>query len=875
MRTLDVVDEILWRRAGLVSPERLEPGPAPAGAGLSRAAALEFAAVGVVPSTRLEQRLAGLSAADLAALTTALCAFTLAARGGDVAHVPLFRRFPHDVPADTTALWWQKVLSHYLQEEGAACLFCGALSTTHVLSPCAHVVCDRCFDGSSYSACPICEHHVDASAPFFREAPPRDAAAVEEVRLRRVDVGHGLDTDAAAIVKALAARTQALSPTDRDDLTALVKACGARVLPWLPVTIPVKENVAHVFGTLFSQLPADAVLAAARPHLGSATDVLRLIAVMSGADPALQGETRHQLVDLKVPAIAARFPAVLVRQLAEATTPERAAAMTAATTHRVTVPTVVKRFKVAKLSRPLRRALLALLEGMGGERLIEDMRRHRSYWVWLGEFLHPHEYADRFPAVARAFHVVRQRAPDGTPAPTTSTFNQNAERLVNDGDVVRLTRLLATRPGELARRFDATLRRCASDDERRGLLAALEAHVDALPTPLLLTLRTSLATRTQPLPVRLFFPKGQVGKAVSAPDTRPLLSADVVAPAVAALDAALLRRFACKPAFDRAIVDDQIADVIVPFNERTASRAAVALPRGSRLPIPDGKTLRLFLHWCQPEVGGRTTDIDLSVGFYDDAWQHVGVCSYYQLQHVVDGRTVARSSGDLRDAPFPDGASEFVDVDLDAARAARHRYAVMVVNNYAGMPFSQLERGFAGLMLRDDVGGAHFDPRTVALRFSLSGENGVFLPLVVDLAQRTLHWLDVYATGQFLFNNVATSNRAIRRIGPEMLASFGSGVRPSMLDLALLHAAARCRRVERRTRDGGVAAFVRRNDETAAAFLSRLRAGAADEAAAHDDDAPVFAALMHGDLVVPAGSRVWALLPEATTATVAASDLLA
>lgn len=860
-----VVDEILWRRSGVVSPERLEPGVVPAGVDLARAAALELAAVGVVPSTGLEERLARLATTDLERLLRWAVDASLQARGGDVRHEPLFRTFPDGIPTDTRALWWQKVLSQFIQREGAPCLFCGATATTQVLSPCAHVVCDRCFDGRAYSACPVCEHHVDRDAPFFLEAPAR-GDAVERVRLRRVDVGAGLDVDTAALLRSLCSRTQALLPTDRDDLTALVKAVGARALPWLPTTIPVKENIALVFGTLFSLLPADAVLDAARPHLGSATDVLRLIAVMSGADPALQGETRHQLFDVKVPSVAARFTGAIARLLAGA--PATAA------THRVTVPTVVKRFKMVRLSRPLRRAILALLEGMGEARLVEDMRRHRSYWVWVGEFLHPHEYANRFPAVSRAFHVVRKRAPDGTPAPGSSTFNQAAERLVRDGDVARLTRLLATRPGELARRFDATLRRCADDDERRLVLDTLAAHVDALPTPLLLTLRASLATRTRPLPVRLFFPKGQVGRCVSAADRRPPLATDVVAPAVAALDEALLRRFAAKPALARAVVDDQLADIIVPFNERTASRAAVALPRGSRLPLSDGKTLRLFLHWCQPEVGGHATDIDLSVGFYDDAWNHVGLCSYSQLQHVAAGRVIARSSGDLRDAPFPDGASEFVDVDVDAARAAGHRYAVMVVNNYAGMPFSLLERGFAGLMLRDDVGGAHFDPRTVALRFSLSGENGVFLPLVVDLQTPTLHWLDVYSTGRFLFNNVQTSNRAIRRIGPEMLASFGSGARPTMLDLALLHAAARCRRVERRARDGRVVAFVRRDDETAASFRRRLREGAPDETGPHDDGGPVFAALLHGDLAVPAGSVVWALLPEAMTSTVTASDLL-
>jgi hypothetical protein len=47
----------------------------------------------------------------------------------------------------------------------------------------------------------------------------------------------------------------------------------------------------------------------------------------------------------------------------------------------VSVPLKVRRFKVAKLSRALRRTLLDLLEGMEEERLLEDLQRHRSYWV--------------------------------------------------------------------------------------------------------------------------------------------------------------------------------------------------------------------------------------------------------------------------------------------------------------------------------------------------------------------------------------------------------------------------------------------------------------------------------------------------------------
>jgi hypothetical protein len=281
---------------------------------------------------------------------------------------------------------------------------------------------------------------------------------------------------------------------------------------------------------------------------------------------------------------------------------------------------------------------------------------------------------------------------------------------------------------------------------------------------------------------------------------------------------------------------------------------------------------RLFLHWCEP-AGGRPTDIDLSIGFYDDTWQHVGVCSYYQLTcDGPDGTRAATSSGDLRAAPFPDGATELVDLHRDTARAAGFRYAVMVVNAYAGLPFDQLDRALAGLMLRDDVGGWQFDPRTVELAFELRGSNGTFVPLVFDLVAGRLHWLDAYARGGVELNNVANASHDIRRLCPDLIAYFASGVRPSMLDLARLHAAARCRRVL--VRDGAaIRAVVRGPDESASGFLARI--GGGEPAALPAGDAPVFAALLRGDLELPAGSTTYALFRERVTAPLAASDLLA
>jgi hypothetical protein len=225
--------------------------------------------------------------------------------------------------------------------------------------------------------------------------------------------------------------------------------------------------------------------------------------------------------------------------------------------------------------------------------------------------------------------------------------------------------------------------------------------------------------------------------------------------------------------------------------------------------------------------------------------------------------------------PWPDGATEFVDLHRDAARAAGIRYAVMVVNNYAGMPFSRLARGFAGIMQRDDAHGSHFNPRTVALRFALQGENGVFMPLVLDVVEDRLHWLDVHARGQFALNNVANAKRAISTICPGLMTYFASGTRASVSDIALLHAAARCDHVVIR---GAVSrTFARRTGEQDDAFLARLRAGHHDPEStppSTPEQAPVFAILADGDLDLPEASPVYALFPGRSRSNLSASDLL-
>ena len=861
---LDSTRAALLARRGLLFLE--DAGDQP-NQNLADAAALELAELGYVLSTRLHQRMAQAPIRELTDLRKWTWSVLSSQVGADQRHTPLFRRFPEGIPDDTFELWLKRVAVHFLQAEDQNCLFCRRTGTTHLLRPCQHVVCDHCFDGSNYSACPVCGHQVDSPSPFFQfsEFEIRELPR-ETVRFKMLDLGGELDSEARALFVSLCERRQALSPDDKDVLELLLDDYRDQVLQWLPESIPVRENIAAIFGTLTRTCNPDDVLPVAQLHMTTATDVLRFVASYSGADPSLQPETGYRTAERMEP--PGRFWTWIAGVL-HASPPQPRLV----TYH---VPQKKNRFPVAKLPRPLRRMLLGVLENLEPELLAEDMLRHRSLWVWIGEFLHPHEYRKRFPNVAGAFAIVRKKTPDGTPAPAFQSFSGRVEAAANSGDARRMAEILLERPGELARRFDHALRVAGNDsDASARVVSAFTDSVPRFSTPVLLTLWSYLPTRLRKSDDRVFWPKGQVSTGVSAPETRPLLPRRAVEPAVRAVEDELLRRFAEKPAFDSCIIDSALKDIIVPFNERTASRSAISLPRGSAIPVPPGKIARLFMHWCEPKTGGSTTDLDLSVALYDEKWEYKGVCSYYELKYGSNNNPIAVSSGDILSAPYPDGSSEFIDLDRQRAIENGIRYAVMVVTSYGGMPFGLLDRAYAGLMLREDRGGSHFDPRTVELKFAMTGPNGIYMPLVFDLQQGTLHWLDAYSKGQFQYNNVKSSNSSIRHINPLLLEYFASGARTSMYRLAVLHAAARGQKVIIRGQD--TAMYVRRSGESAHDFFTRITSGTPDETgveASATVSGTTFAALYRGDIDLPEGTTCYALFRERVTPTITASDLI-
>ena len=120
---------------------------------------------------------------------------------------------------------------------------------------------------------------------------------------------------------------------------------------WLPDDIPVRETRAVALAALVTDHPGLLDVLAE-----TATDVLRLLYVLMDADPSL------------------RTPPV----------------------RRLSAPRVTRRTILARLNR------------IPFEHLVEDLHRHPRAWKRIAENLHPFEHAAAYPVTALAFAILRK-----------------------------------------------------------------------------------------------------------------------------------------------------------------------------------------------------------------------------------------------------------------------------------------------------------------------------------------------------------------------------------------------------------------------------------------------------------------------------------
>ena len=422
-------------------------------------------------------------------------------------------------------------------------------------------------------------------------------------------------------------------------------------------------------------------------------------------------------------------------------------------------------------SRAQRRRLLGLLDAVGqvqdSRDSAEEMARRCERWKRLARHLRPGDYARRFPRAAALLHQVASEDAE-------AGFTSRLEEALARRDVEGALRLLTTRPGVFARRLNHLLRLCADDAARERVVAEFARVAPEVSLPVLVRLWEYFSSPgPDALPWRVVAIKAATGtKTTLIPSTRRPGPAD--AAVVRAVEEALRqRRRLGRIAVDQGLYGGYTA----PVGLRSASPGMRTAGRGTRLPLPEGETIRFFLHWCDlpeapPEAPGpagpaatadRDTrvDLDLSAFFVSEDFTRTEQIAYYNLRS-----TAAVHSGDLTSAP--DGAAEFIDVTLAEALRQGWRYVVMTVHSFSHHRLSEVPECWAGAMARgaDPQSGEVFEASTVMQRLDLVSPTFNATPFVIDLAERRLIWWDLpVGVGEHQVANLdRSSNRVLAHL---------------------------------------------------------------------------------------------------------------
>ncbi|WP_411346560.1 cytoplasmic protein [Paenibacillus sp. WLX1005] len=567
------------------------------------------------------------------------------------------------------------------------------------------------------------------------------------------------------MMRNLAAANGSLSEQDKEDLRIALHHVED-VEQLLPEQIPYKENAAYVAAVLLDN--GRASIQRLSGYFRTATDVLRLAAGLSGLDTSLAWAK-------KLPQLTRPFANVYNMNQGMNVQVNHTLSVNGDKQAGAADPATAYHFR--KFKRSERRLLLGLLECT--VQPLEDMVLYREQWKRLGEILHPGEMRKQYPNAFAAFTSLRRDK-------HIVTFRSEIQHGLANGDPAVIAKL-GTRPGELARRLDMLLR--SQPQRSTAILEQFEQHMNELSTPLLLQMMAHFKHRHEPRRYRVFFPKGNMGKVVAIPNTLPVLSDAVTERLTQGIEHELRRRFAEQPSLGRVYIEPTLQQIPVPLSQRSVSRALRALPRGSRVDMLDGDTVRLFCWWSDLREGQHTrVDVDLSVILMDDNWNHVDTLAFYNIK-----ADFGVHSGDIVSAP--QGASEFIDLHIPAVLAqTRARYAVVQVNCFTGQAFAELPECFAGFMMRQHVQtGEVYDPRTVQSKFDLTVQAQQAVPFALDLHTREMIWMDAVLKNRS-FQITAQDNMT----GLQMLGhAFSDLRRPMLSELFTLHAQARGTLVER------------------------------------------------------------------------------
>lgn len=420
--------------------------------------------------------------------------------------------------------------------------------------------------------------------------------------------------------------------------------------------------------------------------------------------------------------------------------------------------------KFKSLPKRQRRRLVTVLESVINE---DDISRHKKKWIKAFHSLHIGDYSKQCPKSFAIAKKLRNKE-------RLNSFASKVEEAFAHKDIETLLKLLESRPGDFARRLDHALR----IGNELTVVHAFNNIADKISTRVLVQLLGHLKARNKN-ESRIVFPKGSISKAVILRDALPKVGEESVATLSLAIQTTLEQRFSNLNALGKTWIDPALSECPVPMQQRNASTGIFSVARGTRLPMSNKDTLRFFIYW----VG---KDIDLSATIHDADLSMTGHISYTNLK---SNKYKACHSGDIVRAP--NGAAEFIDINIVQAVERGARYIVMHVLVFSGPNFSEHKKCYAGWMTKNHPNkGDIFDPKLVEQKIDVTCEAMGTIPIVFDLVERKGIWCDLTVRNLNGFNsNNIENNKASTQETLKSIINIGN--KPTLHHLFTMHGKSR------------------------------------------------------------------------------------
>lgn len=501
----------------------------------------------------------------------------------------------------------------------------------------------------------------------------------------------------------------------------------------LPDNIPHKENAAYI-SALYLQKNPLARVSGLRKYIKTATDVLRLVTAMSDGDVSLAENTRYK-----------------------------------------------------SFTRRQRRMIMELLSGCPN--IEGDMLRYKERWIRIGERIHPSEfdcsrYTLEYDRAINTFDKLRNNR-------KIETFAGKVEFDLAYGEYESALAELVKRPGELARRLDQLLRVA----HKESVIRSFASVAEKVSTPVLLQVREHFLHRAEQADVRVFFPKGSLAKCHSERNNLPDIDEKYCQEVIRICENALVKIYGQREPMGKVYLSEDYRNYVVPFSQRSASKAFKTIVRGSRLPMASQtNAVRAFIWWtnmdkCDFESydSGRI-DIDLSAAIFDENWNYMEHVSYTNLKSA---KYKACHSGDIvNGGPVDgDGVSEFLDVDVDSVVRCGARYVVYQVYSFTCQTYADMPHAMFGWMERADVdSGEIYEPKTVEQKLDLTADSMVCIPVIFDCVKREFIWCDMNMSLSGIHANIGGNNLESNLSGVAAVCySMVNVKKPDLYDLIALN----------------------------------------------------------------------------------------